>query len=68
MPDRNCSMDREICPSWLLGERLREMARCRSSRDSLMWSARRKSCGGLVAIATEEVWRCGGGGACCIYM
>lgn len=35
-------------PSWVLGERLRDMARCRSRRESLMWSARRKSCGGFV--------------------
>ena len=50
MPERNCSRDREIWPSWLLEGRLRERARWRSSRESLMWSARRKSCGGLVAM------------------
>lgn len=38
------------------------MARCRSSRDSLMWSARRNNCGGLVAIAMDGMWRDGGGG------
>jgi hypothetical protein len=52
MPDRNCSSDLEIWASWALGERLSDMARCRSSKDSLMWSDRRNSCGGLVAIVT----------------
>lgn len=48
IPERNCSSEREIWPSWLFGERFREMARCRSSNESLMWSASRKSCGGFV--------------------
>jgi hypothetical protein len=36
---------------------LREMARWRSRRESLMWSDRRKSCEGFVAaiIATYDV-------------
>jgi hypothetical protein len=63
MPARSCSSDRAIWASWLLGERLSEMARWRSSRDSLMWSASRNSCGGLVAIVIGEVWR-NSGGAC----
>lgn len=40
---RKDSSDREMWPSWEFGSRFREMARCRSSRESLMWSARRKS-------------------------
>jgi hypothetical protein len=52
MPDRNCSSDREIWTSWALGERLSEMALCRSSNDSLMWSDKRNNCGGLVAMVT----------------
>jgi hypothetical protein len=54
MPERNCSRDREICASWALGERLSDMARWRSSSESLMWSDKRNNCGGLVAIATTE--------------
>jgi len=57
MPERNCSSDREICASWLVDGRLSETARCRSSSDNLMWSARRNSCGGLVAIAMVGVQR-----------
>ena len=41
MPSRIESRDREMWPSWELGSRLREMARWRSSRESLIWSARR---------------------------
>jgi len=41
MPSRIESSDRDMWPSWEFGSRLRLMARCRSSRDSLMWSARR---------------------------
>jgi hypothetical protein len=64
MPDRNCSNDLDIWASWAFGERLSDMALCRSSSDSLMWSDRRNSCGGLVAIVVVEVWRCGDGGGC----
>ncbi len=41
MPSRIESSDREMWPSCELGSRLREMALCRSRRDSFMWSARR---------------------------
>lgn len=63
MPDRNCSNDLEMWASWLVEGRLSDMALCRSSSDSLMWSANRNSCGGLVAIAVVKVWwtrGCGG--------
>ena len=39
-----------MVPSWELGSRFREIARCRSSRESLMWSARRKSWDGLAML------------------
>jgi hypothetical protein len=55
MPDRNCSSDLDIWPSWLLDGRLSDRARWRSSRESLMWSASRNSCGGLVAMAAVVV-------------
>ena len=55
MPDRNCSREREIWPSWLLEGRLRERARWRSSRESLIWSAKRNNWGGLVAMAAAVV-------------
>ena len=35
-PSRIWSNDLEMCPSWELGSRLREMARCRSSNESLI--------------------------------
>ena len=42
--------------SWELGSRFREIARCRSRRESLMWSARRKSWDGLAMMgAWSEV-------------
>lgn len=41
-----------MCASWEVGERFREMARWRSRRESLMWSARRKSWDGC-DIGTE---------------
>lgn len=55
MPDRSCSSDLDIWPSWVLEERLRDMARWRSSSDSLMWSASRNSWGGLVAMVVVVV-------------
>jgi hypothetical protein len=48
MPERSVSRERDIWPSWVLGDRLSEMALWRSRRESLMWSARRNSCGGFV--------------------
>jgi hypothetical protein len=48
MPEHSVSSERDIWPSWVLGDRLSEMALWRSRRESLMWSARRNSCGGLV--------------------
>lgn len=69
MPERNCSSDRDIWPSCVFGERLREIARCLSSRESLMWSARRNSCGGFVvdiaAAVIVEGGMCGLGGGDC---
>ncbi len=38
------SRERDMCPSWEFGERFSAIARCRSRSESLMWSARRKSC------------------------
>jgi hypothetical protein len=35
---------------------LSETARCRSSRESLMWSARRKSWGGFVVDMAADLW------------
>jgi hypothetical protein len=64
MPERNCSSEREIWPSWLLEGRLRERARWRSSSESLMWSARRKSCGGLVAMMAVVGEGAGSGRRC----
>lgn len=55
MPERNCSRDLEIWPSWLLEGRFSDRARCRSSSESLMWSARRNSWGGLVVIVVVLV-------------
>lgn len=46
-PARKDSREREMWPSWEFGSRFREMARWRSRRESLMWSARRKSWFGL---------------------
>lgn len=42
-----------MCASWEVGVRFREMARWRSRRESLMWSARRKSWDGF-DIAAED--------------
>jgi hypothetical protein len=50
MPDRSCSRDLEIWPSWLFDGRFSDKARWRSSSESLMWSASRNSWGGLVAM------------------
>lgn len=61
MPERSCSRDREIWASWLVEGRFSDMARWRSSNDSLMWSDSRNNCGGLVAMAMGEVWRARGG-------
>lgn len=46
-PARKDSRDLDMCPSCEFGSRFREIARCRSRSDSLMWSARRKSWLGL---------------------
>lgn len=54
MPSLMESSDREMLPSWVLGSRLRDMARCLSSKESLMWSARRYSCGGLAILIGLE--------------
>ena len=43
MPSRKESREREMWLSWDEGSRSREMARCRSRSESLMWSERRKS-------------------------
>ena len=32
-----------MCPSWEFGSRFNDIARCRSRRESLIWSASRKS-------------------------
>ena len=48
MPERSESSDRDIWTSCELEARLSETARCRSSSESLMWSASRKSWGGFV--------------------
>ena len=46
-----------MVPSWELGSRFKEIARCRSSRESLMWSARRKSWDELaMVVAWSEVF------------
>ena len=46
-----------MVPSWKLGSRFKEIARCRSSRESLMWSARRKSWDVLaMMVAWSEVF------------
>jgi len=47
IPSRNWSSDREMWPSCESRERLSVFARCRSRRDSLMWSARRRSAFGF---------------------
>lgn len=41
-PSRNESSDLEMCPSCDVGSRLSDIARCRSSKDNFIWSARRK--------------------------
>ena len=51
MPDSSWEREREVwlsCEDWSM---LRVMARWRSRRESLMWSARRKSWDGLVDMA-----------------
>lgn len=61
-PARKDSREREMWPSWEFGSRFREMARCRSRRESLMWSARRKSwfgfdmAGMLYDFYVNSVW------------
>ena len=42
-PSRKESRDLDMCPSWEFGSRFSEIARCRSRRESLTWSARRNS-------------------------
>jgi hypothetical protein len=42
-PSRIDSRDLDICPSWEFGSRFKDIARCRSRRESLIWSASRKS-------------------------
>jgi hypothetical protein len=60
MPSRKDSSERAIWLSWLgLESRFRDMARWRSSRESLMWSERRKSCEGfdMAVGAALCVWQ-----------
>lgn len=52
IPSRRDSKERDISPSCELGSSLRDIALCRSRRDSFMWSASRKSCDGLLIVAT----------------
>ena len=60
MPDCSWSKEREIWPSLELGSRFRDMARWRSSRESLMWSASRNNCDALVvAILLTSCRDCG---------
>lgn len=48
IPSRNDSSDRDMLESVEgLGSSFSEMALCRSRRESLMWSARRRSCDGF---------------------
>jgi hypothetical protein len=57
-PSRRESSDRDMWPSWELGSRFKEMARWRSRRESLIWSARRKSCDGfdMVEFVEDDGW------------
>lgn len=56
-PSRNCSSDRDRWPSCVSLSRLRLWARWRSSRESLTWSARRKSWFGLDMLCRgPELW------------
>jgi hypothetical protein len=67
MPDRSCSRDLEIWPSWLFDGRFSDKARWRSSNESLMWSASRNSWGGLVAMTAVVKGGCGSSrGGCCV--
>lgn len=54
-PSRSDSSDREICPSCDVGSRFNDIARCRSNKESLMWSARRKYWFGLAISETAEM-------------
>lgn len=54
-PSRKESSDREICPSCEVGSRFRDIARCLSSKDSLMWSANRKYWFGLAMVLVVTV-------------
>ena len=54
IPSRIDSRERDMVLSWELGSRFSEIARCRSSRESLMWSARRKSWDGLAMLGCLE--------------
>jgi len=49
-PSRRESKERDMWPSCEVGSRFREMARWRSRRESLMWSARRKYWFGLAML------------------
>ena len=54
MPSRKDSNDREMLESWEgFGSRFNDMARCRSSKESLIWSARRSNCEGLDIVRGE---------------
>ena len=54
IPSRIESSERDMVLSWELGSRFREIARWRSRRESLMWSARRKSWDGLAMFVTRS--------------
>lgn len=55
MPSRKDSRDLEMWPSWELGWRFRDIARCRSSSESLMWSAKRYSCDGFAMVLLHSL-------------
>lgn len=55
-PSRNWSSEREMWPSWESRASLSVFARCRSRRESLMWSARRRRALGLDILAVGDIW------------
>lgn len=58
MPERKDSRERVMCASWEVGVRFSEMARWRSRRESLMWSAKRNSWDGFdIAIENSALCR-----------
>lgn len=54
MPERKDSRERVMCASWEVGVRFREIARWRSRRESLMWSAKRNSWDGFDIVAENS--------------